>query len=201
MSVVAGCDYLPSVRNVGIKKAYELVMRHKTATKTLRVMRMNNQLPLKKANILEEGAGQSGPARRVVGFKGVTSAAVSIDSQPMTTFPSGVEEDRRRNMEAPLPDPGPSVSNLLQYELDFFRALATFRHQVVYDPITRTTVHLEPIDISSLPLCLQYLLPKQREKDSPDCVSGPKLCWRNIRSSYCDGDSRWDATSCNIPTI
>ena len=84
----------------------------------------------------------------------------------MTTFPSGVEEDRRRHMEAPLPDPGPSVSNLLQYELDFFRALATFRHQVVYDPITRTTVHLEPIDISSLPLCLQYLLPKQREKDS-----------------------------------
>ena len=54
MCVAAGCDYLPSVKNVGIKKAHELVSRHKTATKTLRVMRMNNQL-------LENGQdGESG---------------------------------------------------------------------------------------------------------------------------------------------
>jgi hypothetical protein len=30
------------------------------------------------------------------------------------------------------------TSGLLQYELDFYTALWTFRHQTVYDPATRT---------------------------------------------------------------
>ena len=70
----------------------------------------------------------------------------------------------------PVPDPGPRVNNLLQYELDFFRALATFRHQVVYDPITCSTVHLEPVIFSELPLCLQFLVPASQQGD-PASVS------------------------------
>ncbi len=171
MAVAAGCDYLPSVKNVGIKKAYELVARYKTATKTLRVMRMNNQLPLKMAKVIEaegSGCGQPVTAQRVTGFAGVTSAAVSTGSLAMTTtttaasFQGGVGEGAAG---AAVPDPGPRVSNLLQYELDFFRALATFRHQVVFDPITRTTVHLEPIDFSALPLCLQCSVPESARAD------------------------------------
>ena len=46
---------------------------------------------------------------------------------------------------------------LLEYEYGFYCAVATFRHQVVFDGSRRETCHLTPVDPDRLPPCLRYL--------------------------------------------
>ena len=49
----------------------------------------------------------------------------------------------------------PGSAGVLQYEVDFYRAVLTFRHQTVYDVEARRTRHLSPFDPATLPACLQ----------------------------------------------
>lgn len=39
MCILSGCDYLPSVPGLGLRSAYRLIQRHKTASKAIRAMR------------------------------------------------------------------------------------------------------------------------------------------------------------------
>jgi exonuclease-1 len=50
MCIIAGCDYLPSVKGIALKKSHKLMDTHKTMGAVLRAMRLNNQLPLAFAN-------------------------------------------------------------------------------------------------------------------------------------------------------
>jgi exonuclease-1 len=59
LCVTAGCDYLPSVKNYGIKKAYDVVSRRKTATQVLKAMRISGCLPHAKANLQPPGNNNS----------------------------------------------------------------------------------------------------------------------------------------------
>ena len=49
MCVFSGCDYLPSVPGMGIKKAHKLMTRFRSADKALRSLRWEGQLPLQVA--------------------------------------------------------------------------------------------------------------------------------------------------------
>lgn len=57
--------------------------------------------------------------------------------------------------------PGTRIDGLLDYELRFYQALATFHHQVVFDPRTRQTVHLNELTLTQLPSCLVELCTSQ----------------------------------------
>ena len=98
LCVGAGCDYLQSVKNVGIKNCYKLLVTTKSAAGLLKKMRLQGLLPL--------------------------------------TFVAG-------------------GSGVLEYEEAFYKALLTFKHQVVYDPRTKQTVHLSPVSLEDLPSCLR----------------------------------------------
>lgn len=48
-------------------------------------------------------------------------------------------------------------SHLLQYELDFYQAILTFNHQVVFDPVTRKAVHRTPLRRDQFPPMVQEI--------------------------------------------
>lgn len=168
LCTAAGCDYLNSVKNFGIKKAHGMVTRHKTATRLLRAMRISGLLPLKLASLpapaAEVGTSHSTSSGAVAGEAPVVGASGMIGKVSSEVDRSSLSHPSRRT-NTTASDPGPRVSpSLLQYEFDFFRALCTFKYQVVFDPISRCTVHLEPLNFAALPLCLQHLvLPSERE--------------------------------------
>ncbi|KAG9247464.1 hypothetical protein BJ878DRAFT_539249 [Calycina marina] len=41
MAILSGCDYLPSVKNMGLKTAYRLIRKHKTIEKVLRMLQFD----------------------------------------------------------------------------------------------------------------------------------------------------------------
>lgn len=96
MCILSGCDYLDSIKGMGLKTAYKMIIKHRTAENTLKTLRVAGQLPI----------------------------------IPCIHHP-GVD--------------------LLQYELDFYNAMMTFAHQVIFDPITRTTKHRVSITPASFP--------------------------------------------------
>eukprot|EP01035_Chromulina_nebulosa_P021647 gene21647-28011_t len=49
MCIISGCDYLDSIKSIGIKSAYQLVNQYKTNEQILKVMRLKGLLPLTKA--------------------------------------------------------------------------------------------------------------------------------------------------------
>ncbi|CAM9301965.1 unnamed protein product, partial [Discosporangium mesarthrocarpum] len=108
MCALSGCDYLPSVHGVGIKKAYRLVKRHKEVPKILRAVKLGNP----------------------------------------GMFPKG-------------------------YEVDFQRALLTFRHQRAFDPISCQAVHLTPLP-QPLPLML-VARDSEGKGEDPLCFLGPAI--------------------------
>jgi exonuclease 1 len=141
MCVASGCDYIPSVKNIGLKKAYDLIRRqgnkpkiHSTTVtrgdsynknecveKLLKVMRLDGVIPL-----------------TFVWSDAFLSGSLSIPANGANT----------------------TRTTLLEYELNFHKAIATFKHQVIYNPITRKYQYLKPIIVENLPLCLKSLLPQ-----------------------------------------
>ncbi|KAF7860593.1 uncharacterized protein EAF02_010827 [Botrytis sinoallii] len=52
MAILSGCDYLPSMSNMGLKTAYRLVRKHKTIEKVLRMIQFDGKFHVPK-NYLE----------------------------------------------------------------------------------------------------------------------------------------------------
>lgn len=100
MCIGAGCDYLDSLKNIGIKNSYKYVSKHKSVDKVLRTMRLHGLLPL---NVVK---------------------TVNIGDEKIS---------------------------VLEYEVNFYKAFLTFRHQVVYDVVSQRTCYLNPINFNELP--------------------------------------------------
>lgn len=43
MAILSGCDYLPNIKQIGLKTAYRLVRKHRTIEKVLQMLAFNNQ--------------------------------------------------------------------------------------------------------------------------------------------------------------
>ena len=112
--IIAGCDYLNSLKGFGIKNSYKLVAKHKSLDKILRHLRLEGHMPLV-------------PAASEVYISGKYSG------------------ESEKSMSG----------QLLQYELDFYKAVATFHHQTVYNPLLKILQPLTPIIINELPRALQ----------------------------------------------
>ncbi|KAG6553133.1 hypothetical protein Mapa_005192 [Marchantia paleacea] len=93
MCIMSGCDYLPSLPGMGVKRAHGLIRRFKTYEKVIRHLR----------------------------FSGIT-------------IPS-------------------------DYEELFGRAILTFRHQRVYDPVSEEMVHVTNVSSVDESSNLEYLGP------------------------------------------
>ena len=105
MCVLAGCDYLPSLKGFGIKTSYKVVSKNRSPDKILRAMRLQGLIPLVPA----------------------------------------------------YPTAGSSGGQLLEYELSFYKAFATFHHQTIYNILSRRLDRLTAIEPARLPACLQNL--------------------------------------------
>ncbi|KAL1925794.1 uncharacterized protein VTP21DRAFT_677 [Calcarisporiella thermophila] len=46
MCILSGCDYLPSIPGMGIKKAHKYINRYKTADRALKALRLENQMKI-----------------------------------------------------------------------------------------------------------------------------------------------------------
>lgn len=44
MAILSGCDYLPSIKNMGLKTAYRLIRKHKTVEKILKMLQFDGSL-------------------------------------------------------------------------------------------------------------------------------------------------------------
>jgi len=141
MCVTAGCDYLPSVKGVGIRKAHSLVAVQKSSPKVLRSLRMDGLIPLAFCSSREFASG-------ALSDLGGTAEASASASASANTSPA----------ESAAETAVGKKTTVLQYELAFHRACATFRHQVVYDPVLCIARPLQPIVHADLPPCLQALI-------------------------------------------
>jgi exonuclease-1 len=122
MCILSGCDYLDSVKGMGLKTSYKHIVKHRNAANVLKSLRLAGQLP-------------------------IVQAASSSENNPNAVN---------------------ALTQLLQYELDFYQAILTFNHQVVFDPISRKSVHRTPLNRDSFP---QQLL----EIWWPDALEAPSL--------------------------
>lgn len=110
MCIGAGCDYLDSLPNFGIKNSFKMIKKRRTPYMMLRSMRLSGIIPV------------------TVVMRGVASG------------------------------PGPNAvrHDVLHYELEFYKAFMTFKHQIVYDVVKKQTCHLLPFPSNEdLPPCLQ----------------------------------------------
>ena len=57
MCILAGCDYLPSLKGFGIKNSYKLVVKHRSPDKILRTLRLQGLIPLVCAESLATTKG------------------------------------------------------------------------------------------------------------------------------------------------
>lgn len=48
MAILSGCDYLPSIPGIGIKTAWSLLRKHKTAEKVVRAVRLEGKKEIPK---------------------------------------------------------------------------------------------------------------------------------------------------------
>ena len=55
MCIGAGCDYLDSLKNIGIKNSYKYVSKHRSVDKVLRTMRLHGLLPLSVVKTINLG--------------------------------------------------------------------------------------------------------------------------------------------------
>lgn len=122
MCVLAGCDYLPSVKGFGIKSSYKVVAKNRSPEKILRAMRLQGMIPLVSA----------------------------------------------------YPGSGSTGGQLLEYELGFYKAFATFHHQTIYNIHSRRLDRLAAIDSTNQPACLQSLRLEDWDFLGPTSIE-PKL--------------------------
>eukprot|EP01038_Epipyxis_sp_PR26KG_P006878 gene6878-9423_t len=127
MCVAAGCDYLDSVKGVGLKNSYKIVSKERTVGNCLRSMRMSGMIPLINTNLVTYLDNHNN-------LRCCDRNCLRENNSSENTFRS--------------------VNNVLQYELDFYKAIATFSHQVVFDPRSRQCVYLNPIKQEDFHPCL-----------------------------------------------
>ena len=178
MCVTAGCDYLPSIKGIGIRKAHSLVQAQKLPARVLKCMRLDGLIPLQfcmssefVSGPLAEGMTAHGPEALEPGqhVHVVAECVAEVATEVCTSLPLSAENIELRHEVATAPlsrepyvepvKPTPRRTAVLQYELAFYRACATFRHQIVFDPVARTARPLQPLVWSELAPCLQALIP------------------------------------------
>ena len=111
-----------------------MVSRNKTVPRLLRAMRFEGIIPLIPAKLTK-------PL-----------------SEDVEVYSGGDHSQNNCDSYAPPPS-----ATMLQYEVEFQRALLTFRHQIVFDPETRCATHLAAICETSTLSCLR---PYLRQEDS-----------------------------------
>ena len=177
MCIASGCDYLPNVKNFGIRKAYDLVKKQKgDVNKVLKVMRLEGLIPLK---FVDSSVFLSGPLSEGEGNKNNSSTG-SIGGAGNATVTS-------------------KRTNVLEYELGFAKALATFKYQVIYDSDRQQMRYMNELPmrhLDQLPKLLQALLsPAIYPLTLPDNTNGSSSSSSSSSSELTEGDPSPERTA------
>ncbi|KAH7820648.1 Exonuclease 1 [Monocercomonoides exilis] len=136
MCILSGCDYLPSLRGMGIKTAYKLVKTYKTEENIMAALPsyVSASSPSSKLKIPQIHAA---------------NASMQYISSPSSS---------------PLSLSTSSSDIPSSYPLQFHMALLTFKHQTVFCPKTRRLRWLQPMEDGSV--CETERLRKEKERQA-----------------------------------
>lgn len=138
MCILSGCDYLPSLPGVGLKKAHGFIQRFKSLQKV--------------RHCFGVCAGDVHPGKSCIPFPGGlqgSHACILSHRACHALCPFQAVRFLRFNGTKLPPD----------FEASLARAVWTFKHQRVYDPATKQLVHLEPLPEELLGQDLDFLGP------------------------------------------
>jgi 5'-3' exonuclease len=144
--VLSGCDYLPSLHGIGLKKAVALVDEHRLLEPLLYHLR-----DARKRLEARWRADKAKAAKSALAAKQMLEGNCDIDGSPS-------QEEEEAAVSAALEAAAGEGStagermSTAEYIAHFYRAVLTFQHQLVYDPATMSITHLAPLPPQLQPL-------------------------------------------------
>ena len=132
--VLSGCDYLPSLHGIGLKKAAALVDEHRLIEPLLYNLKDQRKKLETKWRKEKEKADRAAAA---------AAMAAALAKGP-SLDPADDDDAEAAALAAASADTSSRMSTS-EYIAHFFQALLTFQHQLVYDPATKRLVHLTPL--------------------------------------------------------
>ena len=208
MCVMSGCDYLPSLKGVGLRTAAKWWDDYKCIELILLQMkRSKSKAAATKSNKRKSASGAGGSAKRAATGGGLrdmrrewgdSSSVLVLDDEELPTQPSrqqtgGSQEQAEESSLAVGPrgavddEDEESVGNRGKDELydgyafDYHRAVLSFRHQLVYDTQRHCYCHL-----NLLPPSLRHLSSAAGAIDDTACVDEVQALDTAPQSSIAD---------------